>query len=198
MRSQRHNCRGRSEAGRTRGASTRIALSVFLAPAALDALRGLAVAGIRPSATALKGAERPRLSLRTMELNSHQLNEAAADLSTGLGRLGETAPRCRPPVGSRDCRAGFATSGQTFGICCHSGVQESRPGAILYKAATEALAFAERMRPSWPRWRRSLRTGPLPLLTSAGYRWGRAASGPRCRFSECAYASKDVEGATTI
>jgi hypothetical protein len=45
----------------------------------------------------------------------------SADLSAGLGRLGETAPRCRPYVGRRDRGVGFATSGQTFGICCHSG-----------------------------------------------------------------------------
>jgi hypothetical protein len=50
----------------------------------------------------------------------------SADLSTGLGRLGETAPRCRPYVGRRDRGAGFATSGQTFGICCHSGESRRR------------------------------------------------------------------------
>ena len=52
--------------------------------------------------------------------------------ATGLGRLGETAPRYRPSVGRGDRRAGLATSGQTFGICCHSG---TRTGASLQSDA---------------------------------------------------------------
>jgi hypothetical protein len=66
------------------------------------------------------------LERRARELNSHQLNEAAALTSQRALGAWEKPRRAVAPVGSRDRRAGFATSGQTFGICCRSGVQESR------------------------------------------------------------------------
>jgi hypothetical protein len=66
------------------------------------------------------------LERRAQELNSHQLNEAAALTSQRALGDWEKLRRAVVPVDSRDRRAGFATSGQTFGICCRSGVQESR------------------------------------------------------------------------
>jgi hypothetical protein len=47
--------------------------------------------------------------------------------SQGWCRIDAIGVREKPPALHRvDRRAGFATSGQTFGICCRSGVQESR------------------------------------------------------------------------
>ena len=67
------------------------------------------------------------LERRARELNSHQLNEAAALTSQRvLGAWEKLRRAVARLLVAGDRHAGFVTSGQTFGICCHSGESRRR------------------------------------------------------------------------